>query len=124
MHGSVESPEDIIFTKQDYIRYADRFAALSGIVQTMLLTRHMLFVGFSLDDDNFQRIFDTVRRAHATQMDTSSSLLEPPNNKILEDSPKASKGKKHSEKNNVHERSYLQNTALLLEHSIWKVSFK
>ena len=29
----------------------------------MLITRHMLFVGFSLEDDNFHRIVDDVRKA-------------------------------------------------------------
>lgn len=63
MHGCVTAPEDIVLTRQDYVRYAERSAALAGIVQAMLITRHMLFVGFSLDDDNFHRIVDAVRRA-------------------------------------------------------------
>lgn len=63
MHGCVRAPEDIVLTRQDYVRYAERSAALAGIVQAMLITRHMLFVGFSLDDDNFHRIVDAVRRA-------------------------------------------------------------
>ena len=29
----------------------------------MLITKHMLFVGFSLNDDNFHRIMDAVRGA-------------------------------------------------------------
>lgn len=32
----------------------------------MLITRHMLFVGFSLNDDNFHRIANAVRRAVRT----------------------------------------------------------
>jgi hypothetical protein len=31
-------------------------------VQALLMTRHMLFVGFSLSDDNFHRIAEAVRR--------------------------------------------------------------
>jgi len=65
MHGCVSTPEDIVLTRQHYVRYAERNAALAGIVQAMLITRHMLFVGFSLDDDNFHRIVDAVRRALA-----------------------------------------------------------
>ena len=45
MHGCITNPDSIVFTKQDYMRYADRFAALGGIVQSMLLTKHLLFVG-------------------------------------------------------------------------------
>ena len=63
MHGCVQSPSDIVLTRRDYVRYAERSAALAGIVQAMLITRHMLFVGFSLNDDNFHRIVDAVRRA-------------------------------------------------------------
>lgn len=63
MHGCVRAPEDIVLTRRDYVRYAERNAALAGIVQAMLVTRHMWFVGFGLDDDNFHRIVDAVRRA-------------------------------------------------------------
>lgn len=63
LHGSVTHPGDIVLTREDYIRYADRRAALGAIVQALLITRHMLFVGFSLRDDNFHRIVDDVRKA-------------------------------------------------------------
>jgi hypothetical protein len=63
MHGCVEHPEDIVLTREDYMRYVERNAALAGIVQAMLITKRMLFVGFSFSDDNFLRIVDAVRRA-------------------------------------------------------------
>lgn len=62
MHGCITRPEDIVVTREDFLRYASRRNALAGIVQALLITRHMLFVGFSLDDDNFHRIADDVRR--------------------------------------------------------------
>ncbi|HEX2988818.1 MAG TPA: SIR2 family protein [Chloroflexota bacterium] len=63
MHGCVNHSEDIVLTREDYLRYPDRRAALAGIVQALLITRHMLFIGFSLIDDNFNRIVDEVRKA-------------------------------------------------------------
>lgn len=63
MHGSTHQPDDIVITREDYMRYASRRSALRGIVQSLLFTRHMLFVGFSLNDDNFHRIVDEVRQA-------------------------------------------------------------
>lgn len=63
LHGCVSAPDDIVLTRADYLRYDQRRAALRGVVQAMLLTRHMLFVGFSMNDDNFHRIVDDVRRA-------------------------------------------------------------
>lgn len=82
MHGCVTTPDDIVLTREDYVRYGERSAALAGIVQAMLITRHMLFVGFSLDDDNFHRIVDAVRRAlvHSDrdQLGTTVTLVSNP----------------------------------------------
>jgi len=58
LHGCVSHPDDIVLTREHYMRYQTRRSALSGIVQSLLITRHMLFVGFSLRDDNFHRIVD------------------------------------------------------------------
>lgn len=63
MHGSVEHPDDIVLTRDDYLGYAEQRAALKGIVQALLITRHMLFVGFSLTDPNFHHVVHDVRRA-------------------------------------------------------------
>lgn len=63
MHGCVSVPADIVIQREDYLRYTERRAALTGIVQATLLTRSMLFVGFSLRDGNFHRAVDDVRRA-------------------------------------------------------------
>ncbi|MBU6330480.1 MAG: SIR2 family protein [Acidobacteria bacterium] len=62
LHGCIDHPDDIVLTREHYLRYSERRAALAGIVQAMLITRHMLFLGFSLNDDNFHRIVDDVRR--------------------------------------------------------------
>jgi SIR2-like domain len=62
MHGCVSQPDSIVLTRESYIRYDYQWAALQGIVQATLLTQHLVFVGFSLADDNFLRILDGVRR--------------------------------------------------------------
>lgn len=63
IHGSVASEGDLVVTREDQLRFPDRRGALAGIVQALLITRHMLFVGFSLQDESFHRIADAVRRA-------------------------------------------------------------
>ncbi|MFC3688584.1 SIR2 family protein [Aquipuribacter hungaricus] len=62
MHGDVEAPKDIVLTKSHYLDYADARSPVTGMVQALLMTRHMLFVGFSLVDDNFARLAHQVRR--------------------------------------------------------------
>ncbi len=63
MHGCVTQPDSIVLTRQDYVRYNERFAALGGILMSALLARHIVFLGFSLSDDNFARLFDAVQKA-------------------------------------------------------------
>jgi hypothetical protein len=57
-------------------------AALAGLVQGLLITRHMLFVGFSLNDDNCHRIADAVRRA--VQHERFGSSLSVAGNRLLQ----------------------------------------
>jgi SIR2-like domain len=72
LHGSVDQPDDIVLSRGDYLGYGQRRAALRGVVQAMLLTRHMLFVGFGLSDDNFHVIAHDVRSALKRDEKTSA----------------------------------------------------
>jgi len=63
LHGSVHDPKSIVLSRDDYLRFEGEGVALAGIVQAMLLTRHMLFLGYSLSDDNFHRLVHQVRTA-------------------------------------------------------------
>jgi hypothetical protein len=63
MHGSISHPDEIVLTRDDYLRFQSQRGALAGIVQALLVTRRMAFVGFSLTDDNFYRIAYDVREA-------------------------------------------------------------
>ena len=62
LHGDARRGTGIVVRRHDYLRFASEQTALAGIVQSLMFTRHMLFVGFSLIDDNFIRIADDVTR--------------------------------------------------------------
>lgn len=66
LHGCVEDRDRIVLSRDDYLRFEEQGTALAGIVQALLLTRHMLFVGYSLKDDNFARLVHQVRTAVGT----------------------------------------------------------
>ncbi|WP_313366218.1 SIR2 family protein [Microbacterium sp.] len=67
LHGSVDDPESIVLTRDDYLGFnADR-AALSSLVKATLMTRHLLFVGFGVQDPHFHEIVHDVRRAVPTE---------------------------------------------------------
>lgn len=63
LHGCVSKPKDIVLTREDYMRYEDSRRALRGVVQQMLLTSDVMFVGFSMTDTNLHKIIDEVREA-------------------------------------------------------------
>lgn len=63
LHGTIEKPESLVLTRGDYLSYAAGRAALSGIVQALLITRHMLFIGFGMSDPHFHGILHEVRTA-------------------------------------------------------------
>ena len=79
MHGTVSRPETIVMTREDYIKFQENRGALAGIVQALLLTRHMLFVGFSLHDDNFHRIAHAVRQALGGHKRFGTTVVVEPN---------------------------------------------
>jgi len=62
LHGDATRGTGIVVRRQDYLRFGSEQSALAGIVQSLMFTRHMLFVGFSLVDDNFIRIAADVTR--------------------------------------------------------------
>src|SRR4051794_18567552 len=45
MHGDVNNPASIVLSREDYLGYDDSKSALAGVVQSMLITKHMLFAG-------------------------------------------------------------------------------
>lgn len=74
LHGCVGHPEDIVLTREQFLDYPLQRGALRGLVQAMLMTKHMLFVGYSLRDDNFIGIVHDVRGALRRSSDGPSEL--------------------------------------------------
>jgi SIR2-like protein len=56
LHGDVADSDSVVLTREEFLEYDIGRSALSGVVQALLLTRHVLFVGLSLLDDNLVRI--------------------------------------------------------------------
>ena len=50
IHGSVDNPQDIVFSRSQYIRSAFGNTQYSGFLESLLLNYTFLFSGFSMDD--------------------------------------------------------------------------
>ena len=46
LHGDIRRPGSLVLTQSDYDRLKGEGAALHGVVQSLMLTSHLLFVGF------------------------------------------------------------------------------
>jgi hypothetical protein len=63
LHGSVNDHDHLILTRSDFLSMPRQYGALLGLVQGLLLMRHMLFVGYSLQDEDFHELMYEVRAA-------------------------------------------------------------
>lgn len=81
LHGTLGG--DLVFTRSDYFSASSNHAALRGIVQAMLLTRHMLFVGYSLADEDFNQLVHEVRQARGEMSAKLGTALFPEGNPFL-----------------------------------------
>ena len=82
LHGSVDQPADLVLTRDDYLNLPSRSGALFGLLQAMLMTKHILFVGYSLTDDSFHRVMHEVRQvlgpSGSGRLGTALVLFEDP----------------------------------------------
>ncbi|MCW2635299.1 MAG: uncharacterized protein JWQ99_1666 [Blastococcus sp.] len=67
LHGDAAHPESVVLTREEYLQFGDTRAALAGVLHSLLLTRHVLFVGTSMLDDDLIRIAHQVRSALQVQ---------------------------------------------------------
>lgn len=65
LHGCVDHPKDIVLSRRTFFQYDTQRSALAGLLAGLLVTRHMLFVGSSFNDDNVLRIAEGVQRLWA-----------------------------------------------------------
>ncbi|MEH3135988.1 MAG: SIR2 family protein [Mycolicibacterium neoaurum] len=65
MQGDARRPDTIVLTSDDYDRLESNESAILSVVETLLLTSHLVFVGYSLEDDDFTAAAERVRRVRA-----------------------------------------------------------
>ncbi|MDR2207087.1 MAG: SIR2 family protein [Flavobacteriaceae bacterium] len=61
MHGDIGQPNEAIIAKEDYETYGIKRGAYSIVLQSELLSKTFLFVGFSFDDPNINYILSRIK---------------------------------------------------------------
>lgn len=67
LHGDVADPtRPLVLSRDQYFELERTSGAIAAVVQAMLLTRHLLLVGYGLQDETFHRIAYEVRLIQST----------------------------------------------------------
>lgn len=80
MHGDIREPGSIVLTRSDFVSYDAKSRPLGSVVQSLMMTKHLLVVGASMTDDNFLRLAHEVFAFHeagakeAGRVDTPSAI--------------------------------------------------
>lgn len=78
LHGTAGHQQGVVLTEDDYARHRVDGQPLYGLVQGLLLTSHLMFVGFSLTDSNYlhlaKPVADIYARAGAGERPVATAL--------------------------------------------------
>lgn len=56
LHGDASRPETIVLTRRDFVLFDTKSKPAGSLLQALLLTKHLLIIGASLNDDNVIRL--------------------------------------------------------------------
>lgn len=63
-HGSANTPQQLIFTRQDYAEARTKYVLFYEILKSLILTHTFLFLGCGTDDPDIRMLFEDVQFAH------------------------------------------------------------
>ncbi len=104
IHGDVAAQQSIVLSRDDYIRFDYESIPMASVLQSAMLTKHILFVGYSVSDENVVRLARQVvhfREVHRRR----SKSAEP-----AQDGERSKEGDNHKHEDNP------VGTVLLLSH--------
>lgn len=64
-HGSVDAPQNIIFTREEYANARTQFRLFYEVLRSLILTHRFLFLGCGIDDPDVRMLFEDVQFAHS-----------------------------------------------------------
>lgn len=76
IHGSIESPNSMVFNTEDYQNFNDNLRVIAAKLLNLALEYPIIFMGYSLEDDNVISILNTLVSAlNEKQLETLSENL-------------------------------------------------
>lgn len=78
MHGSVDSPADVVISTDDYELYRRTRAGFLQILNAHLIGMHLLFVGISFTDPNLGHLLGMIREAMDENVTSHYAIVRRP----------------------------------------------
>ena len=72
IHGSVEEPDKIIITADDYQKFNQKYELIRAQLLSLFIHNPIIFIGYNIGDDNIKQILRTI----FTYVDTKSETAE------------------------------------------------
>lgn len=72
IHGSVETPDKIIITHDDYCKFNRKYELIRAQLLSLFIHNPIIFIGYNIGDDNIKQILKTI----FTYVDTKSNMAE------------------------------------------------
>lgn len=60
IHGSVENPEELVFTSDDYSEFDQRYDLIRAQLISLFVHNPIVFIGYSVNDVNIKKILSTI----------------------------------------------------------------
>lgn len=76
MHGDLCNPNECVLTKDDYERYFDTHEPFINILKHTLIEKTVLFIGYSLNDPDFQSVLSGIRKYYTNNFSTHYWVLK------------------------------------------------
>lgn len=78
IHGTIEDLNNIVIARDDYENYKRNFNLLYNFVETLFLTRTILFLGFSFRDPNILELLNEIKVTSGRFMRTHYAVMYKP----------------------------------------------
>ncbi|MEZ5692254.1 MAG: SIR2 family protein [Altererythrobacter sp.] len=78
MHGSIERPDDIVISTEDYELYRRNRGAFLPLLEAQLTGMSMLFIGLSLTDPNVRHVLSLIRESFTDAPPEHFAIVRPP----------------------------------------------